>query len=302
MSTGGLPPRWRPSRLQMALAVSLGLHALLLTLHFVTPPEVQNQIRDRVMDVILLNAETDEKKPPEARTLAQSSMAGGGEDEAGRATSILPASTESQSGDAVEEARRRVLGAVRQEQQRLLTQIRRDLAMLPIPTPDQLRGNPQAQATEEMRLRKERMLAELEKRINAQNIRPRKRYISPSTREDLFAVYYARMRRRIEDEGTRHFPAEGGRKLYGSLTVNVTTDSAGKVIEAQVVQSSGNAVLDRKALQIVYTSAPFDRFTAGMSAQTDQIVITSRFHFTRENDLSTQLQALPTPANPPSQP
>ncbi|MEJ7138667.1 TonB family protein [Amphibiibacter pelophylacis] len=291
MGAQGLKPRWRPSGLHKALAVSLALHALVLTLRWVTPPEVQDRIRDRVMDVILLNAESDEKPPADARTLAQSNLAGGGEAEAGRATSILPASTTSQSGDAIEDERRRVLGAMRQEQQMLLTQIRRELAMLPVPTPEQLSGNPQAQAAEEMRLRKERMLAELEKRINAQNIRPRKRYISPSTREDLFAVYYARMRRRIEDEGTRNFPQDGGRKLYGALTINVTTDAVGKVVEAQVIKSSGNPVLDRKALQIVYASAPFDRFSAAMSAQTDQIVITSRFHFTRDEGLNTQMQA-----------
>ena len=70
------------------------------------------------------------------------------------------------------------------------------------------------------------LLAEIEKRINEENARPKKRYISPATREEVYAMYYDGLRRKIEERGTRNFPENHGQKLYGELTMNVTVDAA----------------------------------------------------------------------------
>ena len=136
-----------------------------------------------------------------------------------------------------------------------------------------------------------KMLAEIEKRINEENARPKKRYISPATREEVYAIYYDHLRRKIEDRGTRDFPEYQGRKLYGELTMNVTIDAQGKVVEADVVRPSKSRVLDRRALAIARAAAPFGPFTPEMRKQADQIVITSRFRFTREEGLETTLSA-----------
>ena len=42
--------------------------------------------------------------------------------------------------------------------------------------------------------------------MNEENARPKKRYISPSTREEVYAIYYDGLRRKIEDKGTTNFP------------------------------------------------------------------------------------------------
>src|SRR3989442_15221120 len=86
------------------------------------------------------------------------------------------------------------------------------------------------------------LLAEIEKRINEENARPKKRYISPATREEVYAIYYDHLRRKIEDRGTRDFPEYQGRKLYGELTMNVTIDAQGKVVEADVVRPAKSRV------------------------------------------------------------
>ena len=39
-----------------------------------------------------------------------------------------------------------------------------------------------------------------------------------------------------------------GRKLYGELTMILTVDRDGRVLDAEVVQTSGNATLDRRAM------------------------------------------------------
>ena len=80
--------------------------------------------------------------------------------------------------------------------------------------------------------------AEIEKRINEENTRPKKRYISPATREEVYAMYYDALRRKIEDRGTRNFPEYQGKKLYGELVMNVTVDAEGRVIETEVVRPS----------------------------------------------------------------
>lgn len=134
------------------------------------------------------------------------------------------------------------------------------------------------------------LLAEIEKRVNEESARPRKRYVSPATREVVYAQYYDGLRRRIEERGTRDFPESRGRKLYGELTMNLHIDQRGRVIETEVLSSSGNPILDRRALAIVQAAAPFGNFSPEMLRGAEVLVITSRFRFTRDDGLETTLQ------------
>ena len=115
------------------------------------------------------------------------------------------------------------------------------------------------------------MLAEIEKRINEENARPKKRYISPATREEVYAIYYDALRRKIEERGTRNFPESPGKKLYGELTMIVTVNDDGRVLDTEIVRGSGNITLDRRAVAIVAPPAPFGRFTPAMRKQADQL-------------------------------
>jgi protein TonB len=242
--------------------------------------------RDTPLEVILVNARSNEPPTP-AQAIAQASLAGGGEAERGRATSPLPVAQVTELGDAAEEARRRI-EQLQQEQQQLLAQLRREIASLPPPDPQRDAGDPTESEREERRRQLLRQLAEIEKRVNEENARPKKRYISPATREEIYALYYDALRRRIEDRGTRDFPEYQGRKLYGELVMNVTVDALGRVVEAEIVRRSSSRVLDAQAMAIVRAAAPFGPFSAAMRAQADQIVVTSRFRFTRDEGLETQ--------------
>jgi protein TonB len=134
-----------------------------------------------------------------------------------------------------------------------------------------------------------RVLAEIERRINEENARPKKRYVSPATREEVYAVYYDTLRRRIEDRGTQNFPEMAGKKLYGELTMIVTVNHDGRVLDTEVVESSGNHTLDRRAQSIARAAGPFGQFTDPMRRRADQIVVVSRFKFTRDETLETKL-------------
>ena len=136
-----------------------------------------------------------------------------------------------------------------------------------------------------------KLLAEIEKRINMENARPKKRYISPAAREEVYAVYYDGLRRAIEDRGTDNFPTSGGKKMYGELTMIVTVNHDGRVLETEVVESSGNPTLDRRAAAIARTAGPFGKFPKAMRRQADQILVVSRFKFTRDETLEAKVSS-----------
>jgi len=273
--------------LHWALIFSVGVHAVLLTVRFVAPESFNRVFEDTPLEVILVNARGDEK-PLKAQAIAQASLSGGGEAEAGRATSPLPPSAITIAGDAESDAQKQI-EQMQSEQQQLLAQIRREMALLPPPDPSRIVQSRDEAEREERRRQLQRLLAEIEKRINDENARPKKRYISPATREEVYALYYDSLRRKIEERGTRNFPEYKGQKLYGELTMNLTIDSRGHVIEAEVVKPSKSAELNRRAVAIVHAAGPFGSFTEAMRRQADQIVVTSRFRFTRNEGLETTL-------------
>lgn len=275
------------STLQIALGVSVVVHAALLTVRFVDPESFNRVFQDTPLEVVLVNARSNEKvERPQA--IAQAALAGGGEAEKGRATSPLPPSALTSLGDAAEDAQRKI-EAMQEQQMMLLAQLKKTLAAMPPPDPKLAQANPEAAAREEKRRQLIKLLAEIERRINEENARPKKRYISPSTREEVYAVYYDRLRRKIEDRGTQNFPELAGRKLYGELTMIVTVNHDGRVLDTEVVETSGNTTLDRRAVGIARAAGPFGPFSPEMRRRADQIVVVSRFKFTHEETLETKL-------------
>lgn len=276
-----------PSTLQIALGVSIAVHVVLLTARFVDPERFNRVFQDTPLEVILVNAKSNEK-PDFAKAIAQASLAGGGEAEKGRATSPLPPSALMELGDATEDAQRKV-ESLQEQQTQLLAQIKKQLASMPPPDLTQPANSPAQAEREEKRKALVKILAEIERRINEENARPKKRYISPATREEVYAVYYDELRRRIEDRGTVNFPEQAGKKLYGELTMIVTVNFDGTVLDTEVVQTSGNLTLDRRAQSIVRGTGPFGKFSDAMRRKADQIVVVSRFKFTRDDTLETKL-------------
>ena len=276
------------STLQIALGVSVAVHAALLTVRFVDPEAFNRVFQDTPLEVILVNAKTGER-PDKATALAQASMAGGGEAEKGRATSPLPPALVAKSGDDVEEQAQRQLQNLQQQQSLMLAQIKRELAKLPPPQLQQPNASPEQIEREERRRQLIKVLAEIERRINEENARPKKRYVSPSTKEVAYAVYYDNLRRAVERRGTENFPEVGGKKIYGELTMLITVNFDGQMLSTEIVQSSGNRTLDRRAEAIAQSAGPFGNFTDEMRRGADQIVVVSRFRFTRDEVLEARL-------------
>ncbi|HZW76269.1 MAG TPA: energy transducer TonB, partial [Caldimonas sp.] len=83
--------------LHVALGVSLAVHGALLGVRFVDPEGFNRMFEDSPLDVILVNSRSSEA-PEKAQAIAQSSLAGGGDAAAGRATSPLPLSALTEVG------------------------------------------------------------------------------------------------------------------------------------------------------------------------------------------------------------
>lgn len=273
------------STLQIALAVSVALHAVLLFVRFVDPQAFNRVFQDTPLEVILVNARANEKVDrPQA--MAQFALAGGGNVEKGRATSPLPPSALTARGDASEDSQRRI-DSLQEQQMLMLAQVRAMLSAMPPPDPRRQSNTPEAQAREEKRRQLLQLLAEIERRVNEENARPKRRYISPSTAAGVHALYYSRFKERVENLGTQNFPTLAGNKLYGELTMLISLNAQGDVIGTEIVQTSGNRSLDRIAQAIVRAGAPYGQFTPAMLREFQIMVVSSRFRFTRDEVLET---------------
>ena len=270
-----MPLRLTP--MQIAIVVSLLLHAGLLVFRLADPQGFDRLMTQMPLDIILVNARSSAAAPDKPQALAQANLQGGGDVAQGRAQSPLPLSERSQSGQA-DDAATAKLRQLKQQQSALLAQVKQQLS---INSTRQSANASEAAAIDQQRRQLLDTLAEIEQRINEQNARPRTRYVSPSTREVSYALYHDHMRRLIEEHGTRFFPQIQGRKLYGSLTLMLTVNAQGRVIASQVLKSSGQPELDKLALALAENAGPFGTFSAEMKREFDQLAMVSRYTFKR---------------------
>jgi len=278
----------------IAVAASLLAHGALLAMHFVAPAPQSVVAADPGLEVILVNAK-HAAKPLKADALAQANLDGGGQADKGRSKSPLPDMRKVEEGDSVQASARRI-AELEQQQKELLTQANKSTFSAP-PITEKDKLNPLASGSDLLESSKAiaRMAAEISQTVEEQNKRPRKTFITPSTQEVGYAMYYKTLQKRIEDIGTLNFPQKNGRKMYGELVVYIPIFQDGTIYQkdggARVERSSGNPALDAAALNIVRRAAPFGRFPPNMlsSDKDDLWVVITRFKFTREEKMEANL-------------
>jgi protein TonB len=261
----------------------------LLLLRFAAPETFNRVFENTPLEVVLVNAQSKDA-PRKAQALAQVQLAGGGEDtlQAGLSSSPLPPTTLPTEGVDIAEMQRKI-EALRAQQVQLLTQLKQELAELSRDDAGNQGTDQERQAREERKAQLARNLARIEQSVQKTQQAPRKRYISPATREAVYALYYDKLRRLIELKGTENFPQANGQKLYGKLTMVITVDASGQLVGTDVAVTSHNLLLDERAVAIVRNAAPFDAFSSKMRKQADQIVVVARFMFSRDDTLQTRV-------------
>lgn len=272
------------------------VHVLLLAVHFAAPEAFHLRPADPGLEVILVNAKHD-AKPLQAQALAQANLDGGGNADEGRSKSPLPDLRRTEEGDSVRAAHRKIT-ELEDRQRKLLAQLNNKSTFATPLTSDleKLKETPQPDAADILESSKALALreAEISKSVEQYNKRPKKTQITPSTREEGYALYYKSLQDRVEKTGTLDFPQHNGRKLYGELVIYIPVYQDGTIYERdggpRVERSSGNAALDQASLRIVRRSAPFGKFPPNMRSigKDDVWEIITRFKFTREDALRTE--------------
>ena len=274
---------WPNLPFKTALGLSLSTHVLILCAGLGLWATQGRVVKGAPIQIILVNTRAVMDSNERAQALAQTTLLGGGD--------LLSKSLASSPTESVPQMRMGLDHAPSQDQikrleaqeRALITSIQQQLERAPAfweRTP-----NP---AQEQKRQAMLKWLGQIQERIQEQNARPKRRYLSPSTKEVNYAQYYVGVKSKIEATGTQFFPQVAGRKLYGSLTMMMSINAHGEVVQSEVLQSSGSGELDRRALAIVRRGAPYGEFPIEVRRDADELAIVSVFHFTPDGLVSKE--------------
>ncbi len=302
----------------VAIAISLIVHAVILTIHF--EPELKKMVNKLPsLDVVLVNAKT-KKAPEKAELLAQANLDRGGNTDANRQMkTALPApkqkTTEAKlrpSADAHSAAKAAKLKAqesreqkrvdvLEKQAQELLTQLNATKKVESNPTQDAASADPEQgdQKAVAKSLNRadliaasieiDRLEAQIAKQQDEYQKRPKRRFIGARTKEASDAMYLEAWRQKVERIGNMNYPeAARNQKIYGQLRMTVSIKSDGSIEKIEIDKSSGSKVLDESAKNIVNLAAPYAKFTEEMKRNTDILGITRTWTFTQEDELATQ--------------
>ena len=276
--------------LPLALAISFLVHAVVLAVQFRFPDIEKSLKKDSGLEVVLVNAR-HARAPDKPEALAQANLDGGGNTDAEvTASTPLPPSPQSKSGDQLVEAKKRV-ERLEAMQRKLLAETTERVAKTapkssetPAPAPREISGADLADSAAAIA----RMEAKIDKQLNEYARRPRKKFIGARTKEYRFARYVEDWRHKIERVGTLNYPASARGKLYGSMLMSVVIRADGTVERIHIHRSSGHEVLDEAAQRIVELAAPFAAFPPDIRRDTDILEITRTWTFTNADAVRTE--------------
>lgn len=287
---GPVPFALPQRNLTIALAVSVALHLLLLSIHFKFP-DALNKAKEQALDVILVNSKSA-RKPPKghAQAKAQTNLDGGGNtDENRRASTPLPVSAQTREGNELIDAQRRVAELERQQQQ-MMTQAKSERSVSA--DPQRVEPNPAAPNLSGVDLANSaRMIARLEgeiaRNLDEYNKRPRLQTVSPRTIKIAGAQYLEDWRNKIKRVGELNYPTAAQGKLYGRVSVWLELWPDGSIYKLEINTPSEYKILNEAALRIVTMSAPFGRVPADMLEGKDIIGFSRTLIFQRGDTLSS---------------
>lgn len=302
----------------VAIAISVIVHAVILTIHF--EPELK-KLANKLpsLDVVLVNAKT-KNAPDKAELLAQANLDRGGNTDANRQMkTALPApkqkttevklrpSAEASSAakaaklKAQEAREQKRVDTLEKQAQALLTQINATQQVESNPTQNAASAEPEQGEQKAFAkslnradliaasIEMDRLEAQIAKQQDEYQKRPKRRFIGARTKEASDAMYLEAWRQKVERIGNLNYPAVArDQKIYGQLRMTVSIKADGSIENIVIDKSSGSKILDEAAKNIVNLAAPYARFSEEMKKNTDILGITRTWTFTQEDALATQ--------------
>ena len=213
------------------------------------------------LDVILSQTRTA-LTPKQADFLAQANNQGGGEhDRSSRPTApqagqlpqpidgLAPRPLRAQTPAPSPPPDARVIASTNARDSVPAPQARQEIELTPLPP-----GQEKIDRDIEMA----RLAAEIQLRSQQYAKRPKRKFVSASTKEYAWAQYLRSWVDRVERVGNLNYPDEARRRRIGGLVViSVAVRRDGSVESTQIIQSSHIPMLDNAALRIVKLSEPF---------------------------------------------
>lgn len=126
--------------------------------------------------------------------------------------------------------------------------------------------------------------AEIRRKLQEKAERPRRKFISASTKEYKYAAYMEAWRSKVERVGNLNYPdAARKQKISGSLILDVALNKDGSINEVTIRRSSGYKILDDAAIRIVELASPYSPFPVKIREETDILHITRTWQFLNSN-------------------
>lgn len=214
------------------------------------------------LDVILTETRSD-AAPEDADFIAQANNQGGGESERAerpREEQLAPV-PKPEPGLAPETLVAQAPPPEPEPTPRLLSTTAQSEFALPAPK-DQRETEPSpldpGRELVEQSLEMARLAAEIERRQELRAKRPKRKFVSASTKEYEYASYLRAWVVKVERVGNLNYPDEARRRgLGGRLVMTVAVRRDGSIEEILLNRSSGLGVLDQAAMRIVRLAEPF---------------------------------------------
>ena len=288
LSVPAAPAIGESTRLGATMVLSILVHAMaILGIGFVVEDAAPML---PTLDVILTET-TSPLTQAQADFLAQATNQGGGEhdrthrprdDQAGLVA-------QAESGVAPIEMRAQSPSAQPPPQARTVASTRGAEA-LPAPDPTPQADDsalPRGPEKVERDLAMARLAAEIHLRSERYAKRPKRKFISANTQEYEYASYMRAWVARVERIGNLNYPDEARRQqIYGNLRLLVSINRDGTLYEVQVLESSGQPLLDQAAQRIVRLAAPFAPFSGDLN-DVDRLEIIRTWRFAKGDRLSS---------------
>ena len=276
-----------PDRLPGMLFLAALIHGVLI-IGVTFTPALLDEFAEAISLEVTIVAETDQQidRPDKAEYLAQASQQGGGNTtEQVRPSAPMETASPidnigSDDGDSFRESQ-----AHQQAADELLATSREQADKLP----DNPRNEPLPDESIAMMLEKGADVTlplpqDERATLQIHDDDPRELVVSADTSESNVAHYLDNWKRRIEAVGADYFPELAGIDgVTGSPTLEVSIAADGNLSEVIIRKSSGSAVLDKAALDILRRASPFDPFPTEIRGDYDSLRFAYKWLFTEDS-------------------
>lgn len=269
-----------PDAIGATLLFSLLVHGVLLlgiSFHFTKPTPALP-----TLDVTLVNV-ANQQAPDQADFLAQANNSGGGlSDRAARPSQIHSGTLPKPDPGTADRAMEAVTPSPRDATPtHIVTTTGTSAFALPSDSAQtKIVAQPQTPTAADLQRQQTmaQLAAELREQTEALAKRPKKKFISASTREYVYASYMRGWSDRVQRVGNLNYPEQAReRKLYGDLVLTVGLRRDGSIKTIEVIKSSGHPLLDASAERIVRLAAPFPPLPRDTAV--DELYITRTWQF-----------------------